>query len=183
MSNVLNRTSKQYLTSVNTPDFPTADWVINPDVSALLGVVPTKYWFIDAQDDVTEMTQPQKDVVDHDDSFFHSSGTYVDFRNSLITTHEPNWFTTLTTAEKQELVRNFVYPSEETTANLNILWTAQERSDFAAAVMTRLNAEGCLIRKSTTSGAERYFDHGADDTATLATNEVVTDVVMVKQYV
>lgn len=62
MASVLNRTTKEYLPSVNTPDYPTVDWIINPDVSALAGV-PTKYWNISG-DTVTEMTQPEKDAVD-----------------------------------------------------------------------------------------------------------------------
>lgn len=62
MASVLNRTTKQYLRSVNTPDYPTAEWIINPDVSALAGV-PVKYWKVSG-DSVTEMTQAEKDAVD-----------------------------------------------------------------------------------------------------------------------
>lgn len=28
MANVLNRATKEYLTSVNTPDYPVSDWII-----------------------------------------------------------------------------------------------------------------------------------------------------------
>jgi len=62
MSNVINRTTKQYKESVNTPDYPVADWIINPDLSALTSV-PEKYWKI-VGDDVVEMTQTEKDTVD-----------------------------------------------------------------------------------------------------------------------
>lgn len=65
MANVLNRTSKQYRTSVHTPDFPDTDWVINPDISAL-GSVPAKHWKINPDDTVVEMTQAEKDAVDND---------------------------------------------------------------------------------------------------------------------
>ena len=62
MADVVKRTTKQYLKSVNTPDYPTVDWIINPDLSALAGV-PTKYWTITG-DVITEMTQGEKDAVD-----------------------------------------------------------------------------------------------------------------------
>jgi hypothetical protein len=45
MAHVFNRTTGQFLRSVNTPDFDVADWVINPDLVATVGQ-PVKYWFI-----------------------------------------------------------------------------------------------------------------------------------------
>ncbi len=61
MANVLNRTTKQYLESVNTPDYPTEDWIINPDLSSVSGV-DKKYWFLDG-DTVREMTAAEKDAA------------------------------------------------------------------------------------------------------------------------
>lgn len=64
MADVLNRTTKQYLKSVNTPDFPVIDWIINPDLSGVLPQEPqSKYWNI-AGDVVTEMTPAEKAAVD-----------------------------------------------------------------------------------------------------------------------
>ncbi len=62
MANVVNRTTKQYLTSVNTPDFPTEDWIINPDLSAVAGV-PSKFWNITG-DVITEMSDAEKDTAE-----------------------------------------------------------------------------------------------------------------------
>jgi len=62
MANVVNRTTVRFLRSVSTPDFPVADWIINPDLSSVAGV-PTKYWKISG-DLVLEMTQAEKDAVD-----------------------------------------------------------------------------------------------------------------------
>jgi len=62
MADVLNRTTLQYLRSVNTPDYPTVDWVINPDLTPVVGV-PQKYWKLTG-DILSEMTQPEKDAVD-----------------------------------------------------------------------------------------------------------------------
>lgn len=45
MANVLNRTSLDYFESVNTPDYDPAEWLINPDLSALDGV-PVAHWKI-----------------------------------------------------------------------------------------------------------------------------------------
>lgn len=62
MSDVLNRTTKQYLSSVNTPDYLEIDWIINPDLSAVVGV-PQKYWKISG-DSVLEMNAEEKIAVD-----------------------------------------------------------------------------------------------------------------------
>ena len=62
MADVVNRTTKEYRTSVSTPDFPTVDWIHNPDLSAVIAQ-PTKYWLIDG-DVITLMDQAARDVVD-----------------------------------------------------------------------------------------------------------------------
>lgn len=62
MADVLNRTTKQLLRSVNSPDYDPADWIINPDLSGVSGV-PVVYWKIDG-DTVSEMSQAEKDAVD-----------------------------------------------------------------------------------------------------------------------
>lgn len=61
MSNVINKTTLQYLESVNTPDYPETDWIINPDMSDVDGV-PRKYWKL-VNNVPTEMTQAEKDAV------------------------------------------------------------------------------------------------------------------------
>jgi len=65
MANVINRTTLEYRTSVSTGRFDTADWIINPDLSALSGI-DKKYWKV-VGDTVVEMTQPEKDAVDATD--------------------------------------------------------------------------------------------------------------------
>ena len=62
MANVLNRTTKQYLASANTPDYPVIDWIINPDLSATTGF-NSKYWTITG-DVITLMSQAERDAVD-----------------------------------------------------------------------------------------------------------------------
>lgn len=62
MASVLNRTTKTYLESANTPDYPVAEWIINPNMAAVEGY-PSKYWVING-DIVTLMSQQGMDSVD-----------------------------------------------------------------------------------------------------------------------
>ena len=62
MAAVLNRTTKSYIPSANTPDYPVAEWIINPDMNAVAGQ-PSIYWVITG-DVVTLMDQAQRDAVD-----------------------------------------------------------------------------------------------------------------------
>ena len=62
MADVVNRTTNQYLQSVNTGDFPSQDWIINPDLSAVEGQ-PTKYWVITG-DVITLADQATRDAID-----------------------------------------------------------------------------------------------------------------------
>jgi len=62
MANVLNRTTKEFRRSVNTPDFPVENWIINPDMSSLIETNP-KYWVVEG-DTIRDMTDVEKDVVD-----------------------------------------------------------------------------------------------------------------------
>lgn len=62
MANVINRLTLEYLRSVNTPDYPEEEWIINPDLTGVEGV-PKKYWKIDA-DSVVSMSQEEKDAYD-----------------------------------------------------------------------------------------------------------------------
>ncbi len=65
MATVVNRTTFQIVDSVNTPDYDPLFWLINPPgLDILLSTaVPVRYWKV-VGDDLAEMTQPEKDVVD-----------------------------------------------------------------------------------------------------------------------
>ena len=62
MAAVLHRTTKQYLASANTPDYPLADWIHNPDLSAVAGF-DSRYWTISG-DTVTLMDAAARSAVD-----------------------------------------------------------------------------------------------------------------------
>lgn len=49
MANVVNRITKEYLTSVNTPQYEDPQWLINPDTSLVINEVdqiPTIFWIV-----------------------------------------------------------------------------------------------------------------------------------------
>ena len=58
MANVINRITRQYLKSVNTPNYPVKDWIINP----ILPDCDSKYYFIE-NDIVREMTQIERNEL------------------------------------------------------------------------------------------------------------------------
>lgn len=62
MATVLNRTTKELIDSANTPDYPLANWIINPNLSAVSGFA-SKYWIITG-DAVTLMSSAQRAAVD-----------------------------------------------------------------------------------------------------------------------
>ena len=62
MATVLHRTTKQLIASVNTPDYPTVDWIVEPNLSAVAGFA-SKYWTI-VGDAVLLKTAPERDAVD-----------------------------------------------------------------------------------------------------------------------
>lgn len=62
MADVLNRTTKEYRKSANTPDFPKADWIISPDLSAVAGV-PVEHWKITG-DAIAPMNKTEIATID-----------------------------------------------------------------------------------------------------------------------
>jgi len=62
MASVVNRSTKVHLRSVHTPDYPSQDWIINPDLTKLKGI-ETKYWVVKG-DFVGEMSDSAKAAVD-----------------------------------------------------------------------------------------------------------------------
>lgn len=62
MATVVNRTTKEVLYSVNTPNYDPADWVINPDLSSVSGL-DTRYWKITG-DTISPMNASEREAVD-----------------------------------------------------------------------------------------------------------------------
>ncbi len=67
MASVFNRTDGRFLPSVHTPDFDVADWIINPDLSAVAGQ-PSRYWIIDPalSDTIRLATAGEQTTIDDD---------------------------------------------------------------------------------------------------------------------
>jgi len=57
MANVIHRVTKQYLKSVNTPDYPASEYIINP----VLPDCDSSEWVIEG-DTIRETTQDEKDA-------------------------------------------------------------------------------------------------------------------------
>ena len=76
MSNVLNKHTKQYLRSVNTPDFSPDEWLINP----ILPNCDQKFWLIEG-DTIREMTQEEKDAY----TYTYESTVYLIAEKQLLT--------------------------------------------------------------------------------------------------
>ena len=67
MSTVVNKADpSNFRTSANTPDFPPAEWLINPPGFVMLfDSVPSRYWKLTVGgDDIEEMNQAEKDALD-----------------------------------------------------------------------------------------------------------------------
>ncbi len=100
---------------------------------------------------------------------------YKELRNELIAVFLPNW-ATLGNADKKILLTHYIWPSTETTVNLDLLYTQAERDAFQEIMMGLLDKCDCLIRKSNVIGSIKYFDYQVDDNGTLNTVEIITDV-------
>ena len=59
MADVINRITKEFKRSVNTPDFPEDEWIINP----VMPKCEIKYLKIDG-DSILEMSVAEKEIVD-----------------------------------------------------------------------------------------------------------------------
>ena len=62
MASVLHRTTFEYRGLVNTPDFDSGVWVINPDLTPVAGAAK-KYWVLTG-DILSVMDQAAQDAVD-----------------------------------------------------------------------------------------------------------------------
>jgi hypothetical protein len=63
MSNAFNKLTGELRESVNTPDYDPAEWVINPDLSAVDGI-PLRYLKLGPDDTVVEMSASEQAAVD-----------------------------------------------------------------------------------------------------------------------
>ncbi|MFX1590480.1 MAG: hypothetical protein ACFFC1_20290 [Promethearchaeota archaeon] len=62
-SSVPNRVINK-IESANTPDYEEGNYLINPDISLLDGIVLIKYWKV-VSNNIQEMTQEEKDLIDN----------------------------------------------------------------------------------------------------------------------
>jgi len=79
MSNVLHKITKVYLQSVNTPNYPPSEYLINP----ILPLCEQKFWVIEG-DTIREMTQPEKDAYE----YANESTIYLIAEKQLLTNQD-----------------------------------------------------------------------------------------------
>lgn len=140
----------------------------NPTDAQLAGNVPLKWEAI-----LSNGYADVSGISNIDTHSFTASAPYMEVRNKLIADYLSGW-ATLSVAEKQALVRNYVYPSTETTANLDLLYTSAERDIFRNDAMKKLNSEpGNLfsVWKDIVNGKfyKAYSNNGVTEKAEITT--------------
>ena len=145
MSNVINRATLQYLVSVNTPDYPVEQWIINPNLGALSNV-DKRYWKI-IGDEVLEMTAQEKAPID-------AAQLVLDKASKL---HSLN-------AQTRAHIEETYSPEEQTTIlQIYTQAIAQGRTNRAAACVSIYNwVRGVLTYRYTTAASIRNAASNAE---------------------
>ncbi len=117
----------------------------------------------------TELTS----IFDWNNYALRAIPKYSDFRNELITLFT-DW-TTYSDADKKILMRHYVWPSTETTANLDLLYTQTERDQFLTETVVLLNGSGFNFHIAPDG---KYWNIVPDTTGSLTTIELKTDEVI-----
>lgn len=90
MADVLHKITKQYLLSVNTPDYMDGEWLINPDISVVDGL-PLKYWIIES-DELRAATTEEREYIDAVEEFNGMTTAQIKARlNTKINTYRDNY--------------------------------------------------------------------------------------------
>ena len=95
---------------------------------------------------------------------------YNTFRNELIARFS-NW-ATYSDDDKKKLIQHYVWPSTETTANLDLLHTQTERDQFLAACVGALNEDGYNFNRAPDG---KYWNVAPDVSGSIVTTELKTD--------
>ncbi len=98
---------------------------------------------------------------------------YKDFRNELIATFT-NW-ATYSDDDKKKLIKHYVWPSTETTANLDLLYTQAERDQFLTDCVSALNA---FSGNFSIAPDGEYWSILPDIAGSLVTTKLKTDEVI-----
>ena len=100
-------------------------------------------------------------------------GSHKDLRNELIT-HFTSW-ATYSDDDKKKLMQHYVWPSTETTAALDLLYTQTERDEFVKACVLLLNEGGANLHIAPDG---KYWGIRPDVAGSLITTELKTDEVL-----
>jgi len=117
----------------------------------------------------TELTS----ISDWNNHAMKAIANYVDFRNELITIFT-DW-ATYSDEEKKTLIRHYVWPSTETTANLDLLYTQTERDTFLKNCVVSLNEYNYNFSIAPDG---KYWNMAPDVSGSIVTTELKTDTVI-----
>lgn len=156
MANVLHRTTLEYKTSVNTPNFPVETWIINPDLTSVSGI-PNKYWKISG-DNVLSMNSSEMASVDQ---FFNTqSGTQ--FKSTILNIIAPDPFAgvsgTVSVSGGLNLVTNIpnLIFNDVTTVSSDPSFTKNVR--ISVVYSTVSGTFGVVAREKTTDNFSELLD-------------------------
>ncbi|TXT28098.1 MAG: hypothetical protein FD136_2032 [Chitinophagaceae bacterium] len=113
-------------------------------------------------------------------NFGYMVGGFNSIRNELINLI-PQW-TTFSDADKKLLIKNYVYPTTATTAELDALYTPAERDNFKLGIMENINSDNksffSTIR-SNVSGSIKFFIVKVNDLGTVDTGtEILSNTIL-----
>ena len=130
MANVLNKLTKQYLRSVNTPDYPTSEWLINP----VLPPCDQKFWVIEV-DSIREMTPTEKDAYE----YTYESTIYLIAEKQLLTNVDGEDYETDTNAIINPVMPNcnLKYTKAVSGEVVEMSLAEQDKVDLTEAIPAR----------------------------------------------
>ena len=145
MADVLNRTTKTLLRSVNTPNYPTAQWIIDPDLSAVSGV-PVEEWVIEG-DAVRAMTTAEKDA-------------------QLLTVVQQRKYAQIDVRTRELIAQGFEFPaasgqifslSSEAQRNIHWMETSRDLLEFTYPVSWNTLDDAGVLSISDSATAHNFF--------------------------
>lgn len=135
MADVIKRTTNsknrhEFKKSVNSPDYPSGDWLHNPDLSSVSGV-PTRHWKV-VGETVVEMNQSEKDAAD-DTVFEHGKFAEADGESQ-------------TTADTYQLKVQLTTDELDGAADYRVDWYAElSGSHTGMQTQVKVDVDGSII--------------------------------------
>lgn len=134
--------------------------------------LPAVQYLADGEDAPTGYTITT-DPVDWNNHLNGIDAIYFDIRNEMIDQFESNWGG-YSDPQKQALVKNYIWPSETNTEDLDNIYTQEERDEYQDLVMFEMNIGITHVIMS--SDSRKHFEIRVNDSGSLSTAEITTDI-------